>query len=128
MLESIPYFVKAALFTLFMATVRVLSDGVETRFIRIVLEGLYCVGLSVTCYFAIVALDLRIEWAVVMAGLIGAVGTSYTHIVMRTLIMRKLQIEDLKKQGYTHHTTGKETGREAGQDDEKTVSKNSRDL
>lgn len=108
MFEAMPWVWQAALFTLAMAVIRVLSTGIERRIVRIVLEAFYCVGMQVTAYFAILALGLRIEWAVVTAGVIGMVGTTYSQIVMRTVILRKLQIEDIKDHGFTHLRTGKE--------------------
>lgn len=108
MFEATPWIWQAAVFTLAMAVIRVLSDGVERAFVRIILEGFYCVGLQMTCYFAILAMNLKIEWAMVTAGVIGFTGTIYSREVMRTVILRKLQIEDINRQGFTHLRTGKE--------------------
>ena len=107
MIEGIPPLLQAAVFTLLVAILRVLSDG-ERRFVRILIESFYCVGLCIMFFFLIIVLDMRIEWTVILAGLIGAMGSAWTRVVTRTIVMRRMQMRDIQEKGFTHYTTGKE--------------------
>lgn len=107
MIEGIPPVLQAAVFTLLVAILRILADG-ERRFWRILIESFYCVGLAITAFFLIVVLDMRLEWTVILAGLIGSLGSAWTRVITHTLVMRRLQMQDIQRQGFTHHTTGKE--------------------
>lgn len=107
MIEGIPPVVQAAVFTLLVAILRILSDG-ERRFWRILIEAFYCVGLAITAFFVIVVLDMRIEWTAILAGLIGAMGSAWTRVFTHTLVMRRMQMRDIQEKGFTHYTTGKE--------------------
>lgn len=107
MIEGIPPVLQAAVFTLLVAILRILSDG-ERRFWRMLIESFYCVGLGITAFFVVVVLELRIEWTIILAGLIGSLGSAYTRVFTHTFVMRRLQMRDIERQGFTHHTTGKE--------------------
>lgn len=107
MIEGIPPVIQAAVFTLLVAILRILADG-ERRFWRIMIESFYCVGLCITVFFLIIVLDMRLEWTVILAGLIGSLGSAWTRVITHTLVMRRLQMQDIQRQGFTHYTTGKE--------------------
>lgn len=91
-----------------MAILRALADGSERRFLRLFLEGCICAGLGATGSLIALAFDWPWQLVLAIGPLVGFMGTAYAYIIFRTLIQRKLQIEDIKQKGYTTITTGKE--------------------
>lgn len=98
----------ASALTFAMAVLRLLVDGIVRQASRIFIEALYCVGLGQTAFFVVLAMGMNLYWGLASALLIGHLGSVYTRIIFRTLLLRKLQIEDIQQQGFTTVTTGKE--------------------
>jgi lambda family phage holin len=53
---------------------RIIYDGEEESWFRIILESLLCGALSLTAYFAINALGVDLNWAIFAGGTIGYLG------------------------------------------------------
>lgn len=107
MAEDIISILISAILTFAMALLRLLADG-ERRFFRLLIEAFYCMGLGLTALFTVFAMGANIYWGMATGLLVGNFGSAYTRVVFRTLLLRKLQIEDLALQGFTHVKTGKE--------------------
>ena len=95
-LNNISPEMAGALMAMFIAVIRVIYDGKETKALRIILESILCGALSLTMSYGIQAMGLNVNWAIFSGGVIGYLGSSTVRMLALTLISRK--IKDTPKQ------------------------------
>ena len=61
---------------IFIAILRIIYDGKETRPMRILLEAAICGALSLTVSYGIIALGLNHNWSIFGGGAIGYLGSA----------------------------------------------------
>lgn len=68
------------------AVLRVLYDGKEKRWLRVLLEGLICGLLTLAVSSALQPLGLSQEWDRVIGGCIGLFGTEFVRYTARRVV------------------------------------------
>lgn len=90
-LNNLPAEAAGVLMAMFIATLRVIYDKEETKPIRILLEALLCGTLSLTASSAIIAMDLDVNWAVFVGGVIGYFGSATVRALAVKFINSKVE-------------------------------------
>lgn len=89
-LNSLPPHVGGVLMAMFISVLRVLYDGREARPMRMILEALICGALSLSVSYAIMAMQLDMEWAVFAGGVIGYFGSTGVRQIALRIIRKKI--------------------------------------
>jgi len=76
---------------MFIAILRVIYDGKETRPMRILLESVICGALSLTASYGILALGLNQNWAIFAGGVIGYLGSATVRGLALKLLNSKVK-------------------------------------
>ena len=85
-LNRLPPQLVGVLMAIFIAVLRIVYDGRETKPLRIILEAIICGALSLAAGSAIVALGLNSNWILFAGGVIGYLGST----AIRSLIIKFL--------------------------------------
>lgn len=83
--------VLGAVMAMVIALIRVLYDGKEKRFLRILLEAAICGALSVTVSYGITAMGLDGNWSVFAGGMIGYLGSSSVRMIALSIINQRVK-------------------------------------
>lgn len=94
LLNKMPPELAGALMAMFIAVLRIIYDGKETRPMRIILESCICGALSLTASFGITAMGLNMNWAIFVGGVIGYLGAESVRVLALSIIKHRFGKKD----------------------------------
>lgn len=90
MFEKITPEIQSFFLAVFIAVLRVIYDKEETKPLRIFLEGVICGLLSLATFHAIIAFNLKPDWAIFAGGMIGFFGTNTVREIAVRAVNKKI--------------------------------------